>query len=257
MKKVAMLLIVPLLYGCATNSPPNAFDYLVGDTIRFLGDGPGPAWHGGYHGGYGHGGHGHRQGPACLLVCGVGAKIFFDFNRREGESKMTIEESGPKLPVVGGSVMYTDPHGKKHFALVTNVFGMNCINLAYVSDSENDEAGWSFFVLFFCSEPARDGPYGRGESYRDGGSGSRRGECRSAGWRSYRGGDQMSGVPASAAGGHHRPATAVGTAGLWNIANILTMVRLLLVPGFVCCCFTTAGTTRLGARSPGRRSRSP
>ncbi|OPF79775.1 CDP-diacylglycerol--glycerol-3-phosphate 3-phosphatidyltransferase [Streptomyces antioxidans] len=44
----------------------------------------------------------------------------------------------------------------------------------------------------------------------------------------------MTDVPASAAGGHRRPATAtVRPAGLWNIANILTMVRLLLVPGFV------------------------
>ncbi|GHJ31811.1 CDP-diacylglycerol--glycerol-3-phosphate 3-phosphatidyltransferase [Streptomyces hygroscopicus] len=44
----------------------------------------------------------------------------------------------------------------------------------------------------------------------------------------------MTDVPASAAGGHHRPAAAaVGPAGLWNIANILTMVRLLLVPAFV------------------------
>lgn len=43
----------------------------------------------------------------------------------------------------------------------------------------------------------------------------------------------MSGVPASAAGGHSRPAAAVRPAGLWNIANILTMVRLVLVPGFV------------------------
>ncbi|NUP42137.1 MAG: CDP-diacylglycerol--glycerol-3-phosphate 3-phosphatidyltransferase [Streptomyces sp.] len=43
----------------------------------------------------------------------------------------------------------------------------------------------------------------------------------------------MSGVPASAAGGHHRAAAAARPAGLWNIANILTMIRLLLVPGFV------------------------
>ncbi|AEW96891.1 MULTISPECIES: CDP-diacylglycerol--glycerol-3-phosphate 3-phosphatidyltransferase [Streptomycetaceae] len=50
----------------------------------------------------------------------------------------------------------------------------------------------------------------------------------------------MSGVPASAAGGR-RPAAApdrlgdpaVRPARLWNIANVLTMVRLLLVPGFV------------------------
>ncbi|QLE74278.1 CDP-diacylglycerol--glycerol-3-phosphate 3-phosphatidyltransferase [Streptomyces rectiverticillatus] len=42
----------------------------------------------------------------------------------------------------------------------------------------------------------------------------------------------MTGVPASATGGH-APAAAVRQAGLWNIANILTMVRLLLVPGFV------------------------
>ena len=50
----------------------------------------------------------------------------------------------------------------------------------------------------------------------------------------------MSGVPASAAGGTGaKPApggelgAAVNQAGLWNIANILTMMRLLLVPGFV------------------------
>ncbi|MFF4580535.1 CDP-diacylglycerol--glycerol-3-phosphate 3-phosphatidyltransferase [Streptomyces sp. NPDC001389] len=51
----------------------------------------------------------------------------------------------------------------------------------------------------------------------------------------------MSGVPASAAGGTgRRPApgaklgtAAVSQASLWNIANILTMVRLVLVPGFV------------------------
>ncbi|MFG2141794.1 CDP-diacylglycerol--glycerol-3-phosphate 3-phosphatidyltransferase [Streptomyces sp. NPDC048650] len=42
----------------------------------------------------------------------------------------------------------------------------------------------------------------------------------------------MSGVPASAAGGP-RTAPAVRQAGLWNIANVLTMLRLLLVPAFV------------------------
>ncbi|WP_431965412.1 CDP-diacylglycerol--glycerol-3-phosphate 3-phosphatidyltransferase [Actinacidiphila sp. bgisy160] len=47
----------------------------------------------------------------------------------------------------------------------------------------------------------------------------------------------MTGVPASAAG-NHRPAAAAPVAAarrpsLWNIANVLTMVRLLLVPGFV------------------------
>ncbi|MET7503760.1 CDP-diacylglycerol--glycerol-3-phosphate 3-phosphatidyltransferase [Streptomyces microflavus] len=51
----------------------------------------------------------------------------------------------------------------------------------------------------------------------------------------------MTGVPASAAGGSGaKPVrggklgtAAVNQASLWNIANILTMVRLLLVPGFV------------------------
>ncbi|MEO3975483.1 CDP-diacylglycerol--glycerol-3-phosphate 3-phosphatidyltransferase [Streptomyces sp. CAU 1734] len=50
----------------------------------------------------------------------------------------------------------------------------------------------------------------------------------------------MTGVPASAGGGtgRHAPggklgAAAVNQASLWNIANILTMVRLLLVPAFV------------------------
>ncbi len=51
----------------------------------------------------------------------------------------------------------------------------------------------------------------------------------------------MTGVPAHATGGH-RPAPAtpdhlgdrtVRQAGLWNVANALTMLRLLLVPGFV------------------------
>ncbi|MDT0450293.1 CDP-diacylglycerol--glycerol-3-phosphate 3-phosphatidyltransferase [Streptomyces hesseae] len=42
----------------------------------------------------------------------------------------------------------------------------------------------------------------------------------------------MSGLPASATGGP-APAKGVRQAGLWNIANILTMARLLLVPGFV------------------------
>ncbi|MEE1926585.1 CDP-diacylglycerol--glycerol-3-phosphate 3-phosphatidyltransferase [Streptomyces sp. TRM 70351] len=46
----------------------------------------------------------------------------------------------------------------------------------------------------------------------------------------------MTGVPASAAGGGSvaQPQRAASRqAGLWNIANILTMVRLALVPGFV------------------------
>lgn len=51
----------------------------------------------------------------------------------------------------------------------------------------------------------------------------------------------MTGVPAPAAGGTGRrpvPGAKLGTAAvnqasLWNIANILTMIRLVLVPGFV------------------------
>lgn len=43
----------------------------------------------------------------------------------------------------------------------------------------------------------------------------------------------MTGVPASAAGGARAATVSARTAGLWNIANILTMVRLILVPGFV------------------------
>src|SRR6478752_5530826 len=51
----------------------------------------------------------------------------------------------------------------------------------------------------------------------------------------------MTGVPASAAGGSGaKPVrggklgtAAVNQASLWNIANILTMIRLVLVPGFV------------------------
>ncbi|MFT2018789.1 CDP-diacylglycerol--glycerol-3-phosphate 3-phosphatidyltransferase [Streptomyces sp. 796.1] len=44
----------------------------------------------------------------------------------------------------------------------------------------------------------------------------------------------MTGVPASAAGGARAARVpAARTVGLWNIANILTMMRLVLVPGFV------------------------
>ncbi|MEB8336494.1 CDP-diacylglycerol--glycerol-3-phosphate 3-phosphatidyltransferase [Streptomyces endophyticus] len=58
----------------------------------------------------------------------------------------------------------------------------------------------------------------------------------------------MTGVPASAAGGTGRPspgsklgAAAVHQVSLWNIANILTMIRLLLVPGFVALMLTDGG----------------
>ncbi|HET6860722.1 MAG TPA: CDP-diacylglycerol--glycerol-3-phosphate 3-phosphatidyltransferase [Streptomyces sp.] len=59
----------------------------------------------------------------------------------------------------------------------------------------------------------------------------------------------MTGVPASAAGGAGRSASGAGKLGavavdqasLWNIANILTMVRLLLVPGFVLLLFHNGG----------------
>ncbi|GES33388.1 CDP-diacylglycerol--glycerol-3-phosphate 3-phosphatidyltransferase [Streptomyces angustmyceticus] len=51
----------------------------------------------------------------------------------------------------------------------------------------------------------------------------------------------MSGVPASAAGGP-RTAPAVRQAGLWNIANLLTMLRLVLVPAFVLLLMHDNGT---------------
>ncbi|MBC9718280.1 CDP-diacylglycerol--glycerol-3-phosphate 3-phosphatidyltransferase [Streptomyces sp. TRM66268-LWL] len=59
----------------------------------------------------------------------------------------------------------------------------------------------------------------------------------------------MTGVPASAAGGTGgKPvpggklgAAAVNQASLWNIANILTMIRLLLVPGFVLLMLANGG----------------
>ncbi|CAM5244286.1 tRNA-2-methylthio-N(6)-dimethylallyladenosine synthase [Streptomyces griseus] len=89
----------------------------------------------------------------------------------------------------------------------------------------------------------RAGPYGRGK-----GSGHR---GRRPGGRTPRacGGSQMTGVPASAAGGSGaKPVrggklgtAAVDQASLWNIANILTMVRLLLVPGFVLLLFHDGG----------------
>ncbi|MER6047002.1 CDP-diacylglycerol--glycerol-3-phosphate 3-phosphatidyltransferase [Streptomyces sp. NPDC001793] len=51
----------------------------------------------------------------------------------------------------------------------------------------------------------------------------------------------MSGASASAAG-RPRPAPAVRQAGLWNIANVLTMLRLLLVPAFVLLLMHDGGT---------------
>ena len=47
-----------------------------------------------------------------------------------------------KMPVIGGHVVYTDSVGKKHDALVTNVFGLYCINLVYVEDDENQTDGY-------------------------------------------------------------------------------------------------------------------
>ncbi|MEV1011732.1 CDP-diacylglycerol--glycerol-3-phosphate 3-phosphatidyltransferase [Streptomyces sp. NPDC049881] len=53
----------------------------------------------------------------------------------------------------------------------------------------------------------------------------------------------MTGIPASAAGrGRAADArTAAAAPGLWNIANVLTMVRLLLVPVFVLLMFADGG----------------
>ncbi|MFD4986982.1 CDP-diacylglycerol--glycerol-3-phosphate 3-phosphatidyltransferase [Streptomyces sp. NPDC058374] len=59
----------------------------------------------------------------------------------------------------------------------------------------------------------------------------------------------MTGVSASTAGGAHaggvrggrRGTPAVRQAGVWNIANILTMARLLLVPGFVALLLADGG----------------
>ncbi|MGW8557489.1 CDP-diacylglycerol--glycerol-3-phosphate 3-phosphatidyltransferase [Streptomyces tubercidicus] len=51
----------------------------------------------------------------------------------------------------------------------------------------------------------------------------------------------MTGVPASAAGGP-RAAPVVRQAGLWNIANLLTMLRLVLVPAFVVLLMHDDGT---------------
>ena len=57
----------------------------------------------------------------------------------------------------------------------------------------------------------------------------------------------MTGVPASAAGGRVARArrqarrAAVNQASLWNIANLLTMLRLVLVPGLRRCCMLHDG----------------
>jgi CDP-diacylglycerol--glycerol-3-phosphate 3-phosphatidyltransferase len=55
----------------------------------------------------------------------------------------------------------------------------------------------------------------------------------------------MSGAPASAAGGGAvaapKQTAAVRHVSLWNIANILTMLRLLLVPGFVVLMLAAGG----------------
>jgi CDP-diacylglycerol--glycerol-3-phosphate 3-phosphatidyltransferase len=53
----------------------------------------------------------------------------------------------------------------------------------------------------------------------------------------------MTGGPASSAGSgpHSSTRHSTGQASLWNIANILTMMRLVLVPGFVLLMFTAGG----------------
>lgn len=54
----------------------------------------------------------------------------------------------------------------------------------------------------------------------------------------------MTDMPASAVGGGGRaelPSAGVAGPGLWNIANVLTMLRLLLVPGFVALMFAGGG----------------
>jgi CDP-diacylglycerol--glycerol-3-phosphate 3-phosphatidyltransferase len=54
----------------------------------------------------------------------------------------------------------------------------------------------------------------------------------------------MTGAPATAAGGamtKRKAPLAVRQVSLWNIANILTMVRLLLVPGFVALMLWSGG----------------
>ena len=55
--------------------------------------------------------------------------------RKEGEKEMSNTET--KMPVVGEPVTYTNPVGKRFNALVTAVWGPNCINLVYVTDDEN------------------------------------------------------------------------------------------------------------------------
>lgn len=61
-------------------------------------------------------------------------------DRKEVNPTMTIQ---PRMPVVGETVIYHDPHNKPHNALVTAVWGVTCINLLYVSDNpaETDQYG--------------------------------------------------------------------------------------------------------------------
>ncbi len=85
--------------------------------------------------------------------------------------------------------------------------------------------------------------------------------ARSAPDQAADGAPEVSGSAAALEARHPRggklAAAAVNQASVWNVANLLTMVRLVLVPGFVALLLPTAATTRPGARSPGRPSPSP
>ena len=85
-------------------------------------------------------------------------------------------------------------------------------------------------------------------------------------WRAGRGGGADDRSPGIRGGRHRRDAgaaaaklgaAAVNQASLWNIANILTMVRLVLVPGFVLLMLADGGYDPAWRASPGRPSPSP
>lgn len=54
-----------------------------------------------------------------------------------------VTNTTPRLPLVGEPVVYVDPVGVAHPALVTAPWGPTCINLVYVSkdDSRRDSYG--------------------------------------------------------------------------------------------------------------------
>lgn len=51
------------------------------------------------------------------------------------------------MPTIGESVDFYDPRGRMYRALITNVFGTNCVNVVYVNDVEGQKDNYGQKLL--------------------------------------------------------------------------------------------------------------